>query len=72
VGGTTKRSEYLPGDFCKHGDGGTDIEPLAHLYKNQVYQCTRLLGGGVIPQIICCAPHPRALRKLCSLGLFQV
>jgi len=25
----------LLGDFCKYGDGGTDIEPFTHLYKNQ-------------------------------------
>ncbi|HPP81001.1 MAG TPA: NAD(+) synthase [Deltaproteobacteria bacterium] len=44
VAGTTNRTEYLLGDFCKYGDGGTDIEALAHLYKNQVYQLGRHLG----------------------------
>jgi NAD+ synthase len=56
VGGTTNRTEYLLGDFCKYGDGGTDIEPLAHLYKNQVYQIARRLG--VIEEIIARMPSP--------------
>jgi len=56
VGGTTNRTEYLLGDFCRYGDGGTDIEPLAHLYKHQVYQIARHLG--VIPEIIARTPSP--------------
>jgi NAD+ synthase len=38
VGGTTNRTEMDQGFFVKYGDGGVDIEPLAHLYKTQVYQ----------------------------------
>ncbi len=38
VAGTTNRTEFLLGDFCKFGDGGTDLEPLSHLYKDQIYQ----------------------------------
>jgi NAD+ synthase len=38
VAGTTNRTEFLLGDFCKFGDGGTDVEPLSHLYKDQIYQ----------------------------------
>ncbi len=56
VGGTTNRTEYLLGDFCRYGDGGTDIEPLAHLYKNQVYQIARHLG--VIAEILERTPSP--------------
>ena len=56
VGGTTNRTEYLLGDFCRYGDGGTDIEPLAHLYKHQVYQIARHLG--VIQEIIARTPSP--------------
>jgi len=56
VGGTTNRTEYLLGDFCRYGDGGTDIEPLAHLYKHQVYQIARRLG--VIEEIITRVPSP--------------
>lgn len=56
VAGTTNRTEFLLGDFCKYGDGGTDIEPITHLYKNQVYQIARHLG--VIPEIIGRQPSP--------------
>jgi len=56
VAGTTNRTEYLLGDFCKYGDGGTDLEPLLHLYKNQIYQLARHLG--VTADIINRAPSP--------------
>jgi len=54
--GTTNRTEYILGDFCKYGDGGTDIEPLTHLYKNQIYQLAEYLK--VIPEIINRQPSP--------------
>ena len=38
VAGTTNRTEFILGDFCKYVDGGTDIEPLDYLYKNQINQ----------------------------------
>ena len=44
VGGTTNRIEMDQGWFVKYGDGGVDLEPLAHLYKAQVYQLSRHLG----------------------------
>lgn len=56
VAGTTNRTEYLLGDFCKYGDGGTDIEAIAHLYKNQIYQLAGYLG--VSPEIINRSPSP--------------
>ena len=56
VAGTTNRTEFVLGDFCKYGDGGTDIEPVAHLYKNQIYQIADYLG--VIPEIIERSPSP--------------
>jgi len=56
VCGTTNRSETVQGFFVKHGDGGVDIEPLAHLYKTQVYQLARHLG--VIQEIINRPPSP--------------
>jgi NAD+ synthase len=56
VAGTTNRTEFILGDFCKYGDGGTDIEALGHVYKNQVYQLARYLG--VIPEIIERPPSP--------------
>ena len=36
--GTTNKTEYLQGYFVKYGDGGSDIEPVVHLYKSQIYQ----------------------------------
>ena len=56
VAGTTNRTEYILGDFCKYGDGGTDIEPLSHLYKDQVYQIADCLG--VTQEIIDRQPSP--------------
>ena len=56
VAGTTNRTEMILGDFCKYGDGGTDIEALAHLYKNQIYQLADHLH--VIPEIISREPSP--------------
>ena len=56
VAGTTNRTELVLGDFCKYGDGGTDIEALAHLYKNQVYQLAHYFK--VTPEIIERSPSP--------------
>jgi NAD+ synthase len=56
VAGTTNRTEMILGDFCKYGDGGTDIEAIANLYKNQIYQIADYLN--VIPEIIKRSPSP--------------
>jgi len=56
VAGTTNRTEFILGDFCKYGDGGTDIEPFTHLYKNQIYQIADYLK--VTPEIINRQPSP--------------
>jgi len=56
VAGTTNRTEFILGDFCKYGDGGTDIEPLTYLYKNQIYQLSAYLE--VIPEIMERQPSP--------------
>jgi len=56
VCGTTNKSEALQGLFVKYGDGGVDIEPIAHLYKNQVFQLAEYLR--VIPEILNRAPCP--------------
>jgi NAD+ synthase len=56
VAGTTNRTEYILGDYCKYGDGGTDVEPLTHLYKNQIYQLADYLK--VVPEIINRTPSP--------------
>jgi NAD+ synthase len=56
VCGTTNRSEYIQGFFVKYGDGGVDVEPIAHLYKTQIYQLSDFLK--VIPEIRNRAPSP--------------
>lgn len=47
--GTTNKNEHDLGFFVKYGDGGVDIEPIAHLYKTQVYQLAQYLE---VPEII--------------------
>jgi NAD+ synthase len=56
VCGTTNRTEMVQGFFVKFGDGGVDIEPIAHLYKMQVFQIAEHLG--VIDEIQKRAPSP--------------
>jgi NAD+ synthase len=56
VCGTTNKSENIQGFFVKYGDGGVDIEPIAHLYKAQVYQLAEHLG--VISEIVTRTPSP--------------
>ena len=41
--GTANRHETQQGFFVKYGDGGTDIMPICHLYKTQVYQLAEFL-----------------------------
>jgi NAD+ synthase len=42
--GTGDRSEEEIGYFTKFGDGGVDLQPIAHLYKTQVKILARELG----------------------------
>ncbi len=49
VCGTENKSEHLLGYFTRFGDEASDIEPIAHLYKTQVYQLAKSLG---VPQEI--------------------
>jgi NAD+ synthase len=56
VSGTTNKSELLTGYFVKHGDGGVDIEPIADLYKLQVYKLSELLN--IDKKIITRSPSP--------------
>jgi NAD+ synthase len=43
VAGTPNRLEYDQGFFVKNGDGSADLKPIAHLYKQQVYQLAEYL-----------------------------
>ena len=56
VCGTTNRTEVLQGYFVKHGDGGVDLEPIAHLFKTQVFALAEHLG--VIEEIRKRVPSP--------------
>lgn len=44
VCGTQNKSEYMLGYFTKYGDGGVDFEPLADLYKTEVWDLARHMG----------------------------
>lgn len=49
VVGTENKSENLLGYFTRFGDQASDIEPIEHLYKTQVFQLAKHLG---IPESI--------------------
>jgi len=42
--GTANKNEHAQGFFVKYGDGGADIQPIAHLLKVQVYQLAKYLA----------------------------
>ena len=48
--GTPNRLEYDQGFFVKNGDGSSDLKPIAHLYKTQVYALARYFE---LPDAIC-------------------
>jgi NAD+ synthase len=41
--GTANKNEHAQGFFVKYGDGGVDIQPIAHLFKSQIYQLAKYL-----------------------------
>ena len=41
--GTANKNEHAQGFFVKYGDGGADLQPIAHLFKTQVYLLARHL-----------------------------
>ncbi|MCD6450358.1 MAG: NAD(+) synthase [Thermotogaceae bacterium] len=44
VVGTTNKTEWLTGFYVKWGDDATDVEPLLHLYKMEVFKLAEYLG----------------------------
>lgn len=48
--GTPNRLEFDQGFFVKNGDGSSDLKPIAHLYKTQVYALAEHLE---LPDVIC-------------------
>ena len=49
VCGTENKTEYFLGYFTRYGDGASDIEPIQHLFKTQVYELAKYLH---VPNII--------------------
>jgi NAD+ synthase len=43
VMGTANKNEHDQGFFVKYGDGGVDVQAIAHLFKTQVYQLAKYL-----------------------------
>ncbi len=54
--GNCNKTEKLTGYFVKYGDSGSDIDPIAHLYKTQVKELARFVG--VPDRIVEKAPSP--------------
>jgi NAD+ synthase len=44
VSGTENKTERLLGYYTRFGDAASDIEPISHLYKTQVYELAKYLG----------------------------
>ena len=42
--GTANKNERDQGFFVKYGDGGSDVQAIAHLYKTQVYKLAKYLN----------------------------
>jgi NAD+ synthase len=49
VAGTTNKSEHLIGYCTQYGDSAVAFEPIADLYKTQVFEFARYLG---VPEVI--------------------
>ena len=47
--GTTNKTEAAIGYYTKYGDGAVDVEPIADLYKTEVWEAAKILG---VPQKI--------------------
>ena len=48
------------GYFTKHGDGAVDIEPIAHIYKTELWEMSKELG---VPE--------KLINKAPSAGLWE-
>lgn len=54
--GNCNLTEKMTGYFIRYGDGGSDVDPLAGLYKTQVWQLARFMG--VPEEVVRKAPSP--------------
>jgi len=43
VVGTENKSEHLLGYYTRYGDEASDVEPIRHLYKTQIYEAAKHL-----------------------------
>jgi len=46
--GTTNKTEMMLGYFTKYGDGGVDLEPIADIYKTDIFELAKYLK---IPEV---------------------
>lgn len=60
VCGTENKSELHLGYFTRFGDEASDLEPIQHLYKTQIYQLAKYLE---LPKAIIDAPPTAGLWK---------
>ncbi len=58
--GTSNKTETEIGYFTKYGDGGCDLEPIADIYKTEIFEIAKILK---IPQ--------RIIDKKPSAGLYE-
>lgn len=58
VCGTENKSEFYLGYFTRFGDEASDIEPIRHLYKTQIYSLAKYLN---VPQNIIDLPPTAGL-----------
>ncbi len=68
--GNCNKSEKLTGYFVKYGDSGSDIDPIANLYKSQVKQLASYIG--VPERIIEKAPSPDLLPGITDEFALQI
>lgn len=68
VCGTENRSEHILGYYTRFGDQASDIEPIIHLYKTQVYQLAKYLK--VPEEIIKASPSANLWEEQTDEGEF--
>ena len=60
VCGTSNKTEWYTGYFTKYGDAAADIQPIIHLFKDEIYALARDLG---VPPVF--------IEKAPSAGLYE-
>ncbi|WP_041083713.1 NAD(+) synthase [Thermotoga profunda] len=70
VAGTTNKTEILTGLYVKWGDDASDFEPIAHLYKTEIYELAKELK--VPEKIIKKKPSPDLIPGLTDEFVFEM